>query len=93
MTEETHGAMIRIGDSVCFIDGIPDTCQHEYKDDVFITASGRVIHWHTFRQWASFCAPMRNYLIQQWCIDNDENIVEGTSECRKCGKIYHPGYF
>lgn len=90
---ETHSAFGSFDDGTFFIDGISDTCKHEYKDDVFITASGKVIHWYTFRKWASFTAAMRNNLIQQWSIDNDDPIVEGTSECRKCHKIYSPSIF
>lgn len=87
---ETHSAFGKIGNMTIFIDGIPDTCEHEYKDDVFITASGKEIHWYTFKQWASYTAAMRNNLIHQWSIDNDGPIIIGTSECRKCHKIYSP---
>lgn len=91
---ETHGAVIRLSeDSIMFVDGIPDQCQHDYKDDVFISASGKVIHWHTYRQWASYTAQMRNQLIMQHHYDIEDPIVEGTAECRKCHKIYQPPIF
>lgn len=90
MIQETHSEFIQIGEIGAFIDGTPDTCQHEYKDEVFITASGKEIHWHTFRQWASLTAPMRNDLIYKWSVENDDPIVCATSECRKCHKIYSP---
>jgi hypothetical protein len=91
---ETHGAVIRISkDSIAYIDGIPDTCQHQYDDDIFISASGKVIHWYTYKQWASYTAPMRNQLIQEYHESIGDPITTGTSECRKCHKIFHPPMF
>jgi hypothetical protein len=91
---ETHSAFGSLGNgSTFFIDGIPDTCEHDYKDDVFIAASGKVIHWYTYRKWASYTAAMRNDLIQEYHNRIDDPIVCGTSECRKCKKIYHPPMF
>jgi hypothetical protein len=88
---ETHSAIIQISkDSIAFINGIPDTCEHDYKDDVFIAASGKVIHWYTYRDWAGYTAEMRNDLIREHHIKNDDPIVIATSECRKCHKIYSP---
>ncbi len=90
---ETHSAFGSFDGGTFFIDGIPDTCEHKYIDEVFITASGKEIHWYTFKQWASYTAPMRNDLIYRWSIENDDPIIEGTTECRKCHKIYHPSMF
>lgn len=90
---ETHSAFGTIDGMSFFIEGIPDTCEHEYKDEVFISASGKVIHWHTYRQWASYTAAMRNDLIFQHHNDIDDPIVCGTFECRKCKKIYQPPMF
>lgn len=91
---ETHSAFIQFpGGGHAFIDGIPDTCEHDYKDEVFISASGKVIHWHTYRQWARFTAPIRNRLIYEHHDKIGDPITTGTSECRKCKKIYHPPMF
>ncbi len=87
---ETHGAHGSYNGMSFFIDGIPDTCKHDYSDDVFISASGKVIHWHTYRQWARFTSQMRNRLIQEHHNKIDDPIAEYTSECRKCHKIFSP---
>lgn len=88
---ETHGAFIYLGDGAhAFIDGIPDTCDHDYSDEVFISKSGKVIHWHTYRQWARFNSDMRRDLIFEHHDKIDDPILTGTSECRKCHKIYSP---
>lgn len=91
---ETHGAFIQFKDGGhAFIDGIPDTCDHDYSDNVFITVSGKVIHWHTYRQWARFTSEMRNRLIHDHQNEIGDPIQIGTSECRKCKKIFHPPMF
>lgn len=91
---ETHSAFMQFSDgSRAFVDGIPDTCEHEYKDEVFISASGKEIHWHTYRQWARFTASMRSELIHEHHNQINDPIICGTSECRKCKKIYHPPMF
>lgn len=32
----------------------------------------------------------RNDLIHRWSVENNDHILTGTSECRKCHKIYSP---
>jgi len=94
MNSNTHSALIQISkDSHAFVDGIPDTCEHDYSDDVFISASGKVIHWYTYRQWARFTSEMRNRLIQEYHQEIGDPITTGTSECRKCHKIFSPPLF
>lgn len=87
----THGVMIPLEDgSVAFIDGIPDTCKHEQVDDVFQAASGKLIFWHTYRQWASMTSEMRNNNIYEYHNEIEDPIVMGTCQCRKCKKIIFP---
>lgn len=94
MVTETHGAFIQLkGGGHAFIDGIPDTCEHDYSDDVFITVSGKTIHWHTYRNWARYTSEMRNRLIFDYQNEVGDPIQTGTSECRKCKKIFHPPIF
>lgn len=76
-----------------FIDGMPDNCEHDFKDEVFISKSGKVIRWHTYRQWASYTSGMRRELIINHHEEIDDPILTGTSECRKCKLIYHPPMF
>lgn len=91
----THSAFgVTPDGSFCFIDGIPDTCDHTGPhDDVFQSSSGKMIYWHTYRQWASYTAPMRNQLIQEHHESIDDPIVMGTSQCRKCKKVFYPSQF
>lgn len=94
MRTETHSAIVQLYEGcVAFIDGIPDTCDHDYSDEVFIARSGKVIHWYTYRQWARFTSTMRNSLIHEHHNKIDDPILIGTSECKKCKKIFHPPMF
>lgn len=87
----THSGMIVIDvDSIAFIDGIPDTCQHKESDDVFQSASGKWIYWHTYRKWASLTSQARYPLIMEYHDSIGDPIVLGTSQCRKCKKIDNP---
>lgn len=93
----THGAFIQLPGGNAFVDGIPDTCQHDYSDDVYETKSGKMIYWHTYRQWASLTSKARAQLIQQLHspggMEEDDPITTMTSQCTKCKKIYEPNFF
>lgn len=91
----THGALIDFGDGRrAFVDGIPDECEHDYTGpSVFVTASGKVITWKTFPQWAGYTEAIRYQLIMFHFRDSEDEIVEHTCECRKCGKIYEPNFY
>jgi hypothetical protein len=90
----THSAFIQFKDgSRAFVDGIPDTCQHKFSDEVFQCASGKMIFWHTYRQWASYTSAMRNRLIYEYHESISDPIVMGTGQCRDCKKIDFPDPF
>src|SRR5688572_28565491 len=91
-TPNTHSSLtILPGIGHAFVDGIPDNCEHDYSDDVYQSASGKMIYWHTYRQWASITDPRYRYrLIHEYHQQIDDPIVIGTSQCRKCKKIYSP---
>jgi len=94
MDANTHGAFIPLPGGNAFIDGIPDQCEHDYSGDaVHFTQSGKTIYWHTYRQWASYTAEMRDRLIYEYHEQIDDPIVGGAITCRKCKKIYHPPIF
>jgi hypothetical protein len=77
-----------------FIDGIPDKCDHDWTgDEVMRSASGKIIYWHTYRQWASLCSDARDRLIYEHHEKIDDPIVEGAVSCRKCKKVFHPPIF
>ena len=85
----THSAFIHIpGVGNAFIDGVPDTCEHDYKDWVHFTESGKEIYWHTFKQWASYTSEMRDRLIVEHQEKIGDSIQGGASCCRKCEKVY-----
>lgn len=84
------------GIGFAIIDGVPDTCEHDYADPVYQTASGKWILWHTYRRWAHMVSKDRDRLIQDLHYTgekSDDPIVLGTSQCRKCKKIYEPNFF
>lgn len=88
----THSAIIfLLGCGVAFVDGIPDTCAHDGPmDEVFQSASGKMIFWHTYRQWASFTDDIRSQFIHQHHEEIGDPIVMGTCQCRKCKKVLMP---
>lgn len=89
-----HGAILSFPDgSVAFVDGIPDTCKHDYSDPVYQTASGKWIFWYTYRKWAHLTSKDRGMLIQELHFHNGDPILLGTSQCTKCKKIYEPNFF
>jgi hypothetical protein len=95
MSPDTHSAFIAFpGGGHAFIDGIPDTCEHDWNGDpVYVSRSGKVVYWHTYRQWASLCSDARARLIQEYHFSIEDPIVQAASSCRKCKKVFHPGYF
>lgn len=94
---DKHGAFVALlGGGHAFIDGIPDTCEHDYSESVYQTASGKWIFWYTYRQWAHMPGKDRDRLINELhCYGEgaDDPIVLWTSQCRKCKKIYQPDIF
>lgn len=90
----THSAAFISNDFSAFIDGIPDTCEHSWDGaSYFVTASGRVIKWHTFREWASFTDMARTPLIISRMEAQNDPIVQGGCTCSKCGKAFEPPKF
>lgn len=92
-----HGALIELPDGGrAFVDGIPDECDHDYSDSVYQTASGKWIFWYTYRQWAHLPDKDRGRMIQElhyYGEKSNDPILLGTSQCRKCKKIYEPEMF
>jgi hypothetical protein len=89
-----HSAYIQLPNGHCFIDGIPDKCEHDWSgDEVYFTKSGKTIYWHTYRQWASFTQTARTAMIYSHHAHSDDPIVGGAVTCKKCKKIFHPPMF
>lgn len=87
----THSAIILLLGGIAFVDGIPDTCAHDGPmDEVLQSASGKMIYWHTYRQWASFTTEMRSRLIYAYHEQIEDPIVMGTCQCRNCKKVLMP---
>lgn len=95
MCNNTHSAFIKISkESHAFIDGIPDECEHDWSgDEVFFTQSGKIIYWHTYRQWSKYISVMRNRLIYEHQIEIGDPINGGAVTCKKCKKIFSPPMF
>lgn len=93
--ENTHGEMMVLpGGAIAFVDGIPDKCDHDWNGDaVYQSASGKIIYWHTYQQWASLCTDARRRLIYDHHDKIDDLIVMETGSCRKCKKIFYPPLF
>lgn len=94
-SENTHSETVMFPDgSVAYIDGIPDTCEHDWNGDIVMeSASGKIIYWHTYRQWASLCTDARRRLIYDYHFEIDDPIIMETGSCRKCKKIFQPPLF
>lgn len=93
-----HGALMILPDgSHAFVDGLPDTCQHDFREPVYETKSGKMIYWHTYRQWASLTSKARDELIMnlhgRGGMEEDDPILTATTQCTKCKKIYEPNFF
>lgn len=87
----THGFTIQFEDgSRAYIDGVPDKCDHKESDDVFQSASGKMIFWYTYRQWAHLNSKMRYELIMDYHNKIEDPIVMGTTQCRFCKQIDYP---
>lgn len=93
--ENTHGEMMVLpGGMIAFVDGIPDTCDHDWNGDVVLqSASGKMIYWHTYRKWASLCTDARRRLIYDYHSEIGDPIIMETGSCRKCKKIFEPPLF
>ena len=94
MRNDKHSAII-IGENFsAFIDGIPDKCKHDdLGATVHVTASGKVITWKTFREWASYTSQMRDPLIIKHMDGIGDPVVECGVSCSKCGKPWSPDLF
>lgn len=91
----THGVFIQLPDNgTAFIDGIKDKCEHNYTgDEVLFTQSGKIIYWHTYRQWASLTSQIRNQFIYDHQEEIGDPINGGAVTCKKCKMIFNPPMF
>lgn len=89
----THGGFIQNKNFTAFIDGIPDECKHDSNGDlIFESASGKVIYWYTYRQWAHLPTFQRERLIHEYHNEIEDPIVFGTTSCSKCKKPFFNAY-
>lgn len=49
------------------------------------SASGKIIHWYTYRKWASYCWDARRELIYEHHNKIDDPIVLESCTCSICG--------
>lgn len=76
---------------IAFIDGITTghTCKWD-GDAVFVSASGKIIHWHTYRQWASYPGAARERLIYEHHNRIEDPIAQGGATCSICKAMFNP---
>jgi hypothetical protein len=68
-------------------------CVHEWKDTYLVSASGKIIYWYTYRQWAHLTDDgYRQQLIHEHHAEIEDPIVEGGPCCRKCGACWTPRF-
>ncbi|CAG5001657.1 hypothetical protein DYBT9275_02714 [Dyadobacter sp. CECT 9275] len=90
----THSAIIITDDLKIFVDGIPDTCDHDDKGDPILwSASGKTIHWHTYQQWAHLPSRERHRLICDYHDEIEDPVVGSCVSCSKCKKPFSPPMF
>lgn len=81
----THSAHIITEGFSAFIDGIPNDHECDSKGDaILIAQSGKVIYWHTYRQWASYTSEMRDRLVYEYHLKIDDPIRAGSVTCSVC---------
>lgn len=86
-----HGEQIIIpGLGSAFIDGVPDRCDHDYSIVVWILANGDVLDEPHYR--CPTDEATAEY-VQAEAHRRGSNIVEGSTRCTKCRKIYQPNLF
>ena len=92
MESNTHDEIYKIKNGgYVFMSGVPDECEHDWTGDTeFVSKSGRVIKWHTYKQWAGYTSELRDKLIQEHHIEIDDPIIQGGVTCRKCKKPFTP---
>jgi hypothetical protein len=94
MDNNTHGAFIAGNGLNAFVDGIPDTCDHNWDGDTIMqSASSKMIYWHTYRKWASFVTKLRTRLVHRHHEEIEDPIVMETVSCSKCKKVFSPQMF
>ena len=88
----THEEFVSLpGGGHAFITGVPDECEHDWTgDEYFISQSGKLILWHTYRKWASLISQDRSRKIHKHHMDIDDPIIEGGVTCKKCKKLFKP---
>jgi hypothetical protein len=80
--------------AIAFVDGIPDQCDHDWNgDEILWSASGKIIYWHTYRQWAHLPSRERYRLISDYHDEIEDPVTGGCASCSKCKKAFSPPTF
>lgn len=67
-----------------FIDGLPPDHKCDSLEREFVSRSGKVIVWHTYRQWAHLTWEAREKLIHEYHLKIDDPILSGSVACSIC---------
>lgn len=91
MDNHTHGALIHGDGWSAFVDGIPDTCDHDWTGpSVIYTHGGKRYAWNTVPEWAGYTDSVRVDLIQFRLRSEGDSVSCMTGCCAKCGKEFQP---
>lgn len=86
--------MSSVPGSIIFIEGDSGKCECDSKgDQIFWSASGKTIYWHTYREWAHLPTDARHQLVYQHHDAIDDPIVGGCVTCSKCKEPFSPPMF
>lgn len=89
----SHTDIIRIGDTVAIISGVPDECQHVWDGPAYyITKSGKYVDYKTHKQWIPYTDNFRQKLIFERYRKKDDEIIESGVTCSICNKPYKPEF-
>jgi len=79
----SKSAIIQVGQGLAFIDGRDHVCDSR-GDIIYETASGRIVYWHTQRQWAHLTTEAREPLLYAHYQKIDDPICAGSVSCSVC---------
>lgn len=83
--------IVNTGSGLAFVDGIKSGHECNFNGDpIYESASGKIIYWHTYRQWAHYPTSVRYQLINEYHNRIDDPIISMTTCCSICKSPFNP---